>query len=579
MQSHSTTGDETSHMLFSSSQLIGQILVDKLGIRQEEIAKALDVQKEIGGFIGQILISTGAITDYQLIESLSFQLGIEIFDRDSFGEPKDDLVQTLTGKLNVDYLIKSRFVPIELKQTLTGLSVTLITNDPLNAPVIDYITMALNADVTVLLATEQTINEFSRPFRVSDKDLVSLSIDDNPELLKEMASEAPVIKFLNNLLSSAVELRASDIHIEPSESAHRIKMRIDGVLHETQDVEDKLYLAIISRIKLLAGLDIAEKRLPQDGKFSTKIASALIDIRVSSIPFAIGEGVVMRLLYRERLTFDITKLGIEPDVAPLILEMINVPFGILLVTGPTGSGKTTSLYSMISTLDRKEKKIITVEDPVEYKLDGINQIQVKSEIALTFAAALRSILRHDPDVIMVGEIRDPETAEVAVQSALTGHLVLSTLHTNDAPSSLFRLIEMGLEDYLLNASVLGIIAQRIVRRNCPHCSVAIEAQPHIVKKYNLDELIRRFGSLNLSLNLKKGNGCKKCSGTGYRGMLAIYEVFKYTEDLKELFIKEHSIVSLKRRLVEAHNFRTLREDGLIKVISGITTIEEVLRVS
>ncbi|MBF0556908.1 MAG: Flp pilus assembly complex ATPase component TadA, partial [Nitrospirae bacterium] len=514
--------------------LIGEVLTELFDLGAAEINKALELQKEVGGYVGQILISMGAVNEIQLMAALSKQMDIPLFDRETLPEINADFYAKITGLIDTEYLLRQMYLPISAEFEGGGpegkegqdtparcRSIVFITNDPLKSSVLDYASKVLGCRVNLMLAAGQVINELSRPLQTFDKDLVSLTVDDNPELLREMASEAPVIKFLNNILSNAVELRASDIHMEPSEPSSRIKLRIDGVLHDSETVNEKLFLALVSRVKLLARLDIAEKRLPQDGKFSTKISATLIDVRVSSIPFAIGEGVVMRLLYRERLTFDITKLGIEKDVEPVIMELINMPYGILLVTGPTGSGKTTSLYSMLSSLDKREKKIITVEDPVEYKIDGINQIQVKDEIGLSFAACLRSILRHDPDVIMVGEIRDPETAAVAVQSALTGHLVLSTLHTNDAPSSLFRLIEMGLEDYLLNASILGIIAQRIVRKNCEFCSTPYELPKPIIEKYGFAQLYEKYaGSTGFTeKSLKgptKGTGCRRCAGTGYR---------------------------------------------------------------
>ncbi|MBF0564998.1 MAG: Flp pilus assembly complex ATPase component TadA [Nitrospirae bacterium] len=564
--------------------LIGEWLIELYGLRREDLDRALELQRELGGYLGQILIGSGLITEQQLMAALSRQLGLPVFDREGSQGPSTDAAVALPADVDLNYLIDNNFVPVDNDAGLT----VFATNDPMKGPVVDYLTKKLEGGFSMVLATEQSITELSKPFKDSGKDVFTLFADDNPESLKEMATEAPVIKFLNNLLNNAVELRSSDIHLEPSETINRIKIRIDGVLHESDTVNEKIYLAVVSRIKLLAGLDIAEKRLPQDGKFSTKIASTLIDVRVSSIPFAVGEGIVMRLLYRERLSFDITKLGIEADMAPLITDLVRMPYGIVLVTGPTGSGKTTTLYSMLSTLDRREKKIITVEDPVEYRLEGINQIQVKDDIGLGFAASLRSILRHDPDVIMIGEIRDPETAQVAVQSALTGHLVLSTLHTNDAPSSLFRLIEMGLEDYLLNASILGIIAQRIVRKNCEFCSKPYEIPGLIIDKYGIGEVCSRYAAtLGLSqapssVQAKgpaKGTGCRRCASTGYRGMTAIYEAFRYTEDLKEIFLKDHSLGAIKRRLFQEQSFRTLREDGIIKVLSGITTMEEVLRVS
>jgi len=344
-------------------------------------------------------------------------------------------------------------------------------------------------------------------------------------------------------------------------------------------LKETFYLATVSRVKLLSGLDIAEKRLPQDGKFSTKIASVFLDIRVSTIPTVKGEGVVMRLLYRERLTFDIKKLGIESDYEELVVKLISNPNGILLVTGPTGSGKTTTLYSVLTRLNSHERKIITIEDPVEYQLDGINQIQVKSEIGLTFANALRSILRHDPDVIMVGEIRDRETAEISIQSALTGHLVLSTLHTNDASSSLFRLVDMGMEDYLINAAIIGLVAQRIIRRNCTFCSHHDRLSEDVLKEYHIDEIVERFSRLlEGGPKFMRGDGCPKCVGTGYRGRIAIFELFEYRDELKEVFLRKRSLESLKAALRDNKDFRTLREDGMLKVAKGLTTLEEVLRV-
>jgi len=432
----------------------------------------------------------------------------------------------------------------------------------------------------LVLAPEGTVKELIRGYRGEPgRDFVSLDGEQDTAKLKEMAFEAPVVQFLNHLLSRAVELRASDIHIESSEHRYRVRLRIDGILHEKDVLEEQFYLAAVSRVKLLAGLDIAEKRLPQDGKFSTRIASHLLDIRVSTIPTVSGEGVVLRLLYREKLSFDLENLGMEADHRRMITDVIRRPHGMLLVTGPTGSGKTTTLYSMLTRLNSEERKIITTEDPVEYQLQGINQIQVKSEIGLTFAGALRSILRHDPDVIMVGEIRDKETAEISIQSALTGHFVLSTLHTNDAASSLFRLMEMGIEGYLINAAVTALIAQRIARRNCPFCTRPDEPPEYLLQECGVFEIMKRFAELIPGgPAYMKGEGCPQCAGTGYRGRTAIFELFDYTDDLREVFLKTMSLEALRQAVCANPGFRLLREDGMIKVIKGLTTIEEVLRV-
>ncbi len=555
---------------------IGQILKESLGLKDDELNRALELQKELGGRIGQVLIQMGAITDTQLIEALSQQMDVPLYDGDR-GED-ETLTAFLADALDLDFLIRNSFLPFKVDHERKILSV--VTNDPLNTSLADYVTKNLKYRIDYALATEQTIKGLSRNFAYKpERDFVSLAVEDDAEKLKEMAFEAPVIKYLNGLLSKAVELKASDIHIESSEKRYRVRFRVDGILHDMDTLDETFYLATVSRIKLLSGLDIAEKRLPQDGKFSTKIASALLDIRISTIPMIRGEGVVMRLLYRERLTFDIKNLGLERDYEELVIQLVSNPYGIFLVTGPTGSGKTTTLYSVLTRLNSQDRKIITIEDPVEYQLEGINQLQVKSEIGLSFANALRSILRHDPDVIMVGEIRDRETAEISIQSALTGHLVFSTLHTNDAPSSLFRLVEMGIEDYLINAAIMGVVAQRIIRKNCPFCSQDHKLPEDVLRKYHLYEIREKYaGLLPEGASFKRGEGCAKCVGTGYRGRTAIFELFEYSDGLKEVFLKEHSLENLKGRLKNVSGFRTLREDGLLKVAQGVTTVEEVLRV-
>ena len=563
--------------LICKAMTLGQVLKEHFSVKDEDLNKAFELQKEVGGDIGQILIQIGTITENQLIEALSQQLNIPLFN--GGGVEDEGLVAFLGDKLDYDFLIKNNFVPLKIDHDRKTLYA--VTNDPLNYSISDYVVKALRYNIHLSLAPESTIKELSKSFPSGQpgSDFVSLTIEEDTEKLKEMAFEAPVIKYLNGLLSKAVELRASDIHIESSEKRHRVRFRIDGILHDMGILEETFYMATVSRVKLLAGLDIAEKRLPQDGKFSTKIASSFIDIRVSTIPTTGGEGVVMRLLYRERLTFDIQQLGIEEDYINTVIKLIANPYGILLVTGPTGSGKSTTLYSILTRLNSNDRKIITIEDPVEYQLEGINQIQVKSEIGLTFANALRSILRHDPDVIMVGEIRDSETAEISIQSALTGHLVLSTLHTNDAPSSPFRLSEMGIEHYLINAAVIGVIAQRIIRKNCPFCSRDDHPGEDVLKEYHIPELSEKYRSLLKGIPaFKRGEGCPKCAGTGYRGRTAIFELFEYTDELKEVFLRKQSLESLRATLRSIENFRTLREDGLIKAAKGITTVEEVLRV-
>ncbi|MCX8041604.1 MAG: ATPase, T2SS/T4P/T4SS family [Thermodesulfobacteriaceae bacterium] len=555
---------------------IGEILVKKFGVSSKEIERALDIQKKVGGYIGQILLSEGIITEKQLLLALSEQLNIPIFQKENFQNFEEFSFFDLETNLDIEFLIKNQFVPLKLDKEKQEL--ILLTNDPLNLSVRSYLNQKVSYKVKLYLADENTLTFFSKWFKKTGEEYKTLEEETSIEKLKEIAFEAPVIKYLNQLFTQAVEHRATDIHIEPVGNQFRVRLRVDGILHEIDTLEKSFYLAVVSRIKLLAGLDIAEKRLPQDGKIALRVASTFLDLRVSTIPVVEGESVVLRLLYKERLSFEITSLGLEKDHENLLLRLISQPFGMILITGPTGSGKTTTLYSILTRLNSEERKIITVEDPVEYQLEGINQIQVKPEIGLTFANALRSILRHDPDIIMIGEIRDKETAEIAIHSALTGHLVLSTLHTNDAPSALFRLIEMGLEDYLLNASIIGLMAQRIVRKVCPFCAKEVSLDK-VIEQYQLEDLLKTYSNLLNGALPKKGEGCSYCLQTGYHGRIAIFELLIYEDELKEIFVKTKSLETLRRILKEKYNFRNLREDGFLKVLKGITTPEEVLRVA
>jgi len=555
---------------------LDSFLKDKFKIKEEDFQRAYLLQKDSSFSIGQILVAIGIISEQQLIEALSSYLNIPLLENTD--EVDESVKSELNEIININFLIEKKCIPVKFDQD--NKTIYIATSDPFNYEIFNYITNTTGYEIKLFLATEETIKYLER-LLISDEDLTdinSLGDDEDVEKLAELASEAPVIKFLNNLITKAVDMRATDIHIESYKNKGRVRFRIDGILHDMEFIDENFARAIISRVKLLSKLDIAEKRLPQDGKFSIKIASVVLDIRVSIIPMIYGEGAVMRLLYRESLSFDIKTLGMEKDYNDIVLKLISQPYGIILDTGPTGAGKTTTLYSMLTHLNSEDKKIVTIEDPVEYQLEGINQIQVKPEIGLTFANALRSILRHDPDIIMVGEIRDRETAEISIHAALTGHLVLSTLHTNDAPSSLFRLIEMGIAEYLINASVIGIIAQRIVRKNCPYCSVEEHLEEEVISTYHLDELQEKWKNLIGQPKILKGKGCPKCANTGYRGRIAIYEVLEYDDELKETFIKLKSLESFRSYIKEHRKFRTLREDGLIKVLKGITTISEVLRV-
>ncbi len=401
------------------------------------------------------------------------------------------------------------------------------------------------------------------------------SLWDDPEQLRDLASEAPVIRLVNHVISRSLEVKASDIHFEPFRDQLKIRFRIDGVLHDVETVSKRLQPAITSRLKLMAKMNIAEMRLPQDGRIKVREGRREIDIRVSSLPTLFGESIVLRLLNRDEVKLELSSLGLSDDIHADFQKIIERPYGMVLVTGPTGSGKTTTLYAVMNRINSPDKKIVTVEDPVEYQLDGINQIQVKSDIGLTFSSALRTILRQDPDVVLIGEIRDSETAEIAVQSALTGHLMFSTLHTNDAASAITRLQEMGMESYLLSSCLLAVMAQRLVRRICPHCRVQQPVKPGFI-----EEISKAMGAPieNPPEFLYKGAGCQACANTGYSGRTGIYELLVISEEIESLILNETDsgtiAVNARKR-----GMRTLRQDGILKVLSGETTFEEVMRVT
>ena len=410
-----------------------------------------------------------------------------------------------------------------------------------------------------------------------DKLIDDLAVDDlgeeDLEHLKDLASEAPVIKMVNLIMQRAIETRASDIHIEPFEQTLKVRLRVDGVLQEIDAPNVKSTAAVISRIKIMAKLNIAERRLPQDGRIKVQMIGKELDLRVSTIPTMHGESVVIRLLDKENTVLDFAALGFAGRHLQQFIDVLSLPHGIILITGPTGSGKSTTMYAALKQLNTPERKIITVEDPVEYQMEGINQIQAKPQIGLTFASALRSIVRQDPDVIMIGEMRDLETARIAVQSALTGHLVLSTLHTNDAAGGITRLLDMGLEEYLLTSTVNGILAQRLVRKLCPACKKGTIAPPEVVA----DLRLQRFAPAG-NIILYKPVGCSACSNTGYRGRLAIIEFLPMTDPVRKL-IMAHEEAGAIQKLAIAEGMQTLYENGLVKVIEGITTLEEIMRVT
>ncbi len=478
------------------------------------------------------------------------------------------------------FIRENRVIPLELKNNV--LKVLMANTE--DKATIDALRVATSADIIVYVTDLTVVDEYISRFYGQESQNINRIIEDIGErgleflkeeeedigYLKDLASEAPIIKLVNLFITRAVEGRASDIHIEPFEDELKVRYRIDGVLHDIESVPKKLQAAIVSRIKIIAKLNIAERRLPQDGRIRIKIDEKEIDIRVSTIPVLYGESVVMRLLDRESVVIDLNILGFSPRTLSAFDQLIKKPNGIILVTGPTGSGKTTTLYGALDKINSPDKKIITVEDPVEYQLKGVNQIQVKPQIGLNFANTLRHIVRQDPDIIMIGEIRDLETAEIAIQSALTGHLVFSTLHTNDAPSAITRLLDMGVENFLLSSTIRGILAQRLVRVICMDCK---ERDPSTVDKEQLNILGIRGDS-----TLYRGKRCEKCAFTGYFGRSGIFELLLVDDDIRTLILRNADSNQI-REAARRHGMKTLLEDGAEKVKAGITTLSEVLRVT
>ena len=457
-----------------------------------------------------------------------------------------------------------------------GESLFLLLPSEENFFVADLLEKHLGREAEIFLSEEDYILELIQKFYEAPPEGEAEAADEEEaedlELLKDLASEAPVVRLVNRLIREAVEMRATDIHFETTREGLRVRYRIDGILHEVATHPRKLSAPVISRLKLMAGLNIAEHRLPQDGRLRFRVGGEDFDIRVSTIPTVNGEGVVLRLLVRQKGLLSLERLGLEEDHYQLFLDLINHPNGILLVTGPTGSGKTTTLYAALSVLNQPDRKIITIEDPVEYQLPGISQIQVKPEIGLTFATALRSILRHDPDIILVGEIRDLETAEIAVQAALTGHLVFSTLHTRDALGAAVRLADMGVEPYLIAASTVGLVAQRLVRVLCTHCAEEAEPPAEFLKA------LEGLPSRPQEIHYRRARGCARCAGTGFYGRLAIYEIYPVDGSLRRLLLRTAGEEEL-RAWARERGYVSLFQDGLRKVAQGMTTFEEVLRVT
>jgi general secretion pathway protein E len=527
----------------------------------EDLERALELQKERGDKIGRILVDLGFVAPRDVLATLSEQLGVPLLTADEFPADAIDL-----DRITAKYMRQFRFLPASIE----GSTVTLAMGDPLDFETLATIRRFTGLEVRTALAAERDILEALDRYygeeQKRDEGFGGTESEDAADIehLRDMASEAPVIRLVNTMISQALDRRSSDIHIEPFEKDFRIRFRIDGVLHEQDPPPRELKAAVTSRIKLMARLNIAERRLPQDGRIKIKVMGHEVDLRVSTLPTLYGESVVMRLLDRSAGDFyDLGRLGFDEHMLGRMEFYTQLPHGIFLVTGPTGSGKSTTLYSALKRINGPDKKIITIEDPVEYQMDGINQIHVNPQIGLTFAAGLRHIVRQDPDVIMVGEIRDRETADIAIRAALTGHFVYSTLHTNDAPSAITRLTDMGVENYLITSSVVGVLAQRLVRCICASCRAKDKAV---------------IGPDGRQIPTWRGAGCDNCAGTGYRGRVAIFELMETNEELRKLIMRDADAGELTL-CARQHGMQSLREDGWEKVERGVTTVDEVVRVT
>ncbi len=559
------------------AQKLGNFLVREGLITPEQLENALQEQKANGGMLGSNLVKMGYIEEAELMEFLSKQFGVPSTDPSKL-DVDPEVIEMIPGNI----VHKYKIVPISLE----GQTLTIAMVDPSNIFIIDDIKFLTRKNIRVTVATESSIKlamdrfydagaaleDVMQEFDEEGIDVVDSSEELDLGELESAAEQAPVVKLVNLILVDAIKKMASDIHIEPYEKSFRVRYRIDGVLYEVMKPPMKLKNALISRLKIMSRLDIAERRLPQDGRIKLKTKGKEMDFRVSVLPTLFGEKVVLRLLDKSNLQLDMTKLGFEKKQLEHFKEAIYKPFGMVLVTGPTGSGKTTTLYSALSELNKTTENISTAEDPVEFNLGGINQVQMHEAIGLTFAACLRSFLRQDPDIIMVGEVRDFETAEIAIKAALTGHMVLSTLHTNDAPSTVNRMLNMGVEPFLVSSAVNLILAQRLSRRVCLDCKEVIEIPKETLLDLGVPE--EEVGSFKCY----HGTGCTTCSQTGYKGRIALYEVMPMYEEIKELVLVGASSAEIKREAMRL-GMLTLRQSGINKLKEGITTVEEVVRCS
>ncbi len=559
--------------IVSQSPSLGEILVADSLTTPDVVERATTRAQATGERLADALVGLGVSAD-DVLRAVARQQRLPYLSRDELPTPLP-VIKNLSPK----YLKQYAACPVSVE----GGALTIAVADPLNPVIIDDLRQSTGLEIRVVVCSAEAIIEaIDRTYEAGGATALQRIVegmedeslgdggDEDVNHLRDMAFEAPVVRLVNLLVENAIANEASDIHIEPFEDTLRIRYRIDGILYEQEAPPRRLQAAVTSRIKIMAEMNIAERRLPQDGRIRVTLHSRRVDIRVSTIPTVHGESIVMRLLDRSSVFYPLERLGFSPGMLRLFEKLILRPHGILLVTGPTGSGKTTTLYAALDKINSPERKIITVEDPVEYQLKGVNQIPVKSKIGLTFASGLRHIVRQDPDVILVGEIRDLETAEISIQASLTGHLVFSTLHTNDAPSAITRLQDMGVEPYLLSSVLEGVLAQRLVRRICQVCRTPEVASPADIEALAIDA--------DPHTKLFRGRGCDDCRGTGYRGRTGIYELFPITEDVRSLVLRRASSREIRRVAID-QGMVTLRQDGWSRAVEGVTTIEEVLRVT
>lgn len=558
---------------------LGRLLLENNLIDEDQLNEALVEHNDSGKSLGRVLIDRGVLTEGQLTSVLAEQIGIRYVDLTSY-----DVDPEAATLVDVNLARRYTIMPIDFDHGKLMVAMA----DPTNVFALDDVRIMTGMEILPVVSTRDDIKTaIDRYFRATTEveetfeELPSIEMEEEEEEedvreweLKDAGEDAPIVKYVNLIITEAVQEHASDVHIEPGEKDVRIRYRIDGVLHEIRRSPRKIHPGLVSRIKILASMNIAERRVPQDGRFHMDAGKQVIDLRVATLPTVHGEKVVLRILDRASILISLSDLGIEAQPLGVFSTSFKRPYGTVIVTGPTGSGKTTTLYAALSELNRREVNVITVEDPVEYQLKGINQVQVNTKVGLTFAATLRSILRCDPDIVMIGEIRDPESAKMAIESALTGHLVLCTLHTNDAPSAITRMVEMGIEAFLIASAVDSVVSQRLARRLCTRCK-----EKTTYKTEYLEEIgfLSEDDETTMTLYKAKPGGCPFCNGTGFRGRVGLYEVLSVDEDIEKLVVTmatAHTIGMAARE----NGMRTLRQDGWVKVKRGVTSIEEVLRV-